>query len=231
MKDNLRSLLKAFMENKEVLRKAGWEVCEENSPKWWKGVETEEELIISAILVQLSKWETVTEALRNLRENGLANLRALLTVNADDLAEKIKPVGLRRIKARRLKTLAEVLAKRGCLDSLRTLNTEKIREILLAIEGVGEETADAITLFTLHKPTFPVSKYVRTVLTRLGIIEGNESYDKIRRMILEELNSNVNDLKLLYAGLTTVGRLFCRKKPKCDVCILRRTCKFNKSLK
>ncbi len=219
-----KKLLRIFEENKELLREAGWEVCDIDSPKWWKGVETEEELVISAILVQLSKWEAVVEAIRNLRANGLTSLEKIAYIGEDKLAELIKPVGLRKIKARRLKDLARKIVEYGGLDSLRKLGVKELRNYLLSIEGVGRETADAIILFAFNKPSFPASKYVREVLSKIGVIKGNEDYETLRKIVLREIGNNIYELKLLYAGLTSIGRLVCKKKPKCNKCPLKEVC-------
>jgi len=223
----LKKILRIFEENKDFLRQAGWEVCEPYSPRWWRGIKTEEELVISAILVQLSKWETVVEALENLRKHGISSLKEILSISIEDLSGKIKPVGLRRIKARRIKALAKTIIEKGGIDALRKLSVNKLREILLSVEGIGEETADAIILFAFHKPSFPASKYVRTVLSRLGVIEGGESYGEIRDIVLKNIGNNIYELKLLYAGLTSVGRTVCKKNPECSKCILKEICEFS----
>jgi len=223
----LKKILRIFEENKDFLRQAGWEVCEPYSPRWWRGIKTEEELVISAILVQLSKWETVVEALENLRKHGISNLKGILSISEENLAGKIRPVGLRRIKARRLKALAKTIVEKGGIDALRKLTVNELRKLLLSVEGIGNETADAIILFTFHKPTFPASKYVRTVLSRLRIIKGNESYDEIRNIMLKNLGNNIYELKLFYAGLTSVGRAVCKKNPECSKCILKDICRFS----
>ena len=223
----LKEILRIFEESKDFLRQAGWEVCEPHSPRWWRGIKTEEELVVSAILVQLSKWETVVEALENLRKHGISSLKEIVSISDKDLAEKIKPVGLRRIKTRRIKALAKTIIEKGGIGALRKLSVDELGEILLSVEGVGEETADVIILFAFHKPSFPASKYVRTVLSRLGVIEGSESYGEIRDIVLRNIGNNVYELKLLYAGLTSVGRIVCKKNPECGKCILKENCEFS----
>jgi len=220
----LKKILRIFEENKDFLRQAGWEVCEPYSPRWWKGLVSCEEVVISAILVQLSRWETVVEAIRNLRANGLTSLEKIVCMEEDKLAELIKPVGLRKIKAHRLKGLAKKIIEYGGLGSLRKLSVKDLRNYILSVEGVGRETADAIILFAFNKPSFPASKYVRAVLSKMGIIEGNEDYETIREIIMRKIGNNIYELKLLYAGLTSVGRLVCKRKPKCNKCPLRNIC-------
>ena len=220
----LKEILGIFEENRDFLRQAGWEVCEPYSPRWWKGLVSCEEVVISAILVQLTKWETVVEAIRNLRANGLTSLEKIACMEEDKLAELIKPVGLRKIKAHRLRGLAKKIIEYGGLDSLRKLGVKDLRNYLLSIEGIGKETADAIILFAFNKPSFPASKYVKTVFSKIGIIKGNEDYETIREIIMREIGNNIYELKLLYAGLTSVGRLVCKKKPKCNKCPLKEVC-------
>ena len=123
-----------------------------------------------------------------------------------------------------MKALAKIIIEKGGIGALRKLSVDELREILLSVEGVGKETSDAIILFAFHKPSFPASRYVRTVLSRLGVIKGGESYGEIRDIVLRNMGNNVYELKLLYAGLTSVGRIVCKKNTECNKCILKGIC-------
>lgn len=64
---------------------------------------------------------------------------------------------------KRLKIISEIILEKG-------LERFYDRDLLLSIEGIGEETADSILLFITHKPYFPSSEYGRRVLSRvLGV--------------------------------------------------------------
>ncbi len=219
----LKLLAQDLSEEQGFLRSAGWIVCDANSPRWWDNLRSYEEIVICSILVQISSWKSAKKALINLRKAGLANLRMLSGARIEEIEKLINPVGFRSVKARRLINVAREIERIGGLNELKEL--EDPRRFLLSIDGIGKETADAIMLFALNIPTVPVSNYVRLVLNRIGFIKSKCGYEELRREILRELNANVYSLKLFYAGITSVGRIACKKeRPKCDICPLKCVC-------
>ena len=46
---------------------------------------------------------------------------------------------------------------------------ETLRPKLLAVKGIGPETADSILLYGLKKPIFVVDAYTKRILSRHGI--------------------------------------------------------------
>ena len=91
VKRSLRTeLLRILEENVDLLRRAGWIVADAESPKWWDGVETVDELLISSILVQMTKWETVKKVLLKMREKGVNSLEKLSQLSEEEIAELIR---------------------------------------------------------------------------------------------------------------------------------------------
>uniref|UniRef100_A0A7C3YMK6 HhH-GPD domain-containing protein n=2 Tax=cellular organisms TaxID=131567 RepID=A0A7C3YMK6_9EURY len=154
MLDNLDTLLEIF--HHKPLK--GWVIDGSKSPKWWGELTSPEEIAISAILVQLTRWENVEKALENLRRKNLLDLKKLSNTNEFELQELIKPVGLRRLKAKRLIEFSKKVMEIGGLNELCKMDAEEVRSFLSSINGIGLETADAITLFALNKPTIPISE-------------------------------------------------------------------------
>ena len=221
VKRSLRTdLIKLLEENVETLRKAGWIVTDETSPRWWDGVESIDELLISAILVQMTKWETVKKVLQKMRERGVNNLEALAKLNEEEIAELIKPSNFYKTKARRLKKLAEIALKVG-VDRL-----VKDERLLKEIEGIGDETAEALLLFAGNVPVFPRSNYAKKVLSRVLGVE--LSKEEAKELVEEIIGKDLYKLKLTHAGIVTVGKLFCLSKPKCDSCIFKELCEYYK---
>lgn len=217
------SKLDAILEIFRNKRLRGWIIDKPESPRWWGGLNSPEEIAISAILVQLTRWENVERALENLRKHGLLDIRKLGDVDEGQLGEIIKPVGLRRSKARCLIEFSKRVTEIGGLEKLRTMDIEVVRSFLLSIKGIGRETADAIILFALNKPTFPVSEYVKRVLGRVLSLERTD-YETLRKIIVGHFRNQLYPLKLLYAGITTVGKYYCKRRPKCHECPLNRLC-------
>jgi len=227
MKTSLRAdlfeeMLRRFEENKEILRKAGWIVTDVNSFEWWDGLKNADEILISSILVQMTKWEIVKKVILKLREKGLNDILKLANLSEQEIEELIKGVNFYKTKARRLKKLAEKVKEVGIL------NLVKDEKMLKEIEGIGDETAQALQLFIANLPVFPASAYSSRILSR---ILGREISKKEAKELVEEyIGKDVYKLKLFHAGIVTIGKTYCFSKPKCDSCILKDLCAYYKSV-
>jgi len=114
---------------------------------WWPG-ETRFEIITGAILAQNTNWTNVEKAISNLKSAHLLTPEKLHNLDVSELAELIRPAGYYNIKANRLKNFLNWLFCNydGRLTNLENLNTDQLRGELLAISGIGRETADSILL-------------------------------------------------------------------------------------
>lgn len=150
---------------------------------WWPA-ETQFEVIVGAYLTQNTAWINVERALANLRRANLLNLDGIRAVRTSTLQRLIRPSGYFRQKAARLKTFVRFLDERyeGSLEKLFSEPTEKIRELLLSLNGVGPETADSILLYAGNHPVFVVDAYTRRILDRHGILPEKTEYEEIRRL-------------------------------------------------
>ncbi|MGC9106072.1 MAG: endonuclease III domain-containing protein [Thermoprotei archaeon] len=209
-------LLKVFEERKDVLRSAGWVVAPPESPAWWDDLKSPHEVAIAAILVQLNSWEKVKETVEKLREEGLADLGELNSLSPERIDGLISRINFHRTKAERLKRLAELYSQRGD-EILRDYHA------LRSIKGVGEETAKAIMLFAGNVLTVPPSEYLSRVLSRVTGIRMDK--EEAASSVLQAFQ-DLYQVKLFYAGITTIGKLFCKPKPKCDKCIIAGFCNF-----
>jgi len=127
---------------------------------WWPG-ETTFEIMAGAILTQNTSWTNVEKAIANLKSAGYLTPEALHRIDLTQLAELIRPAGYYNIKAKRLKNFVNWLFDNysGELANLDTVYTDQLREELLAIKGIGRETADSILLYALGRPVFVVDAY------------------------------------------------------------------------
>ncbi|QGA68718.1 endonuclease III domain-containing protein [Sulfolobus sp. E11-6] len=214
-------LLEIFEHNRNVLKEKGWIVSPENSYEWWDGLKNAEEIIISAILVQMSRWEIVKSKVEEMRNKGLTDFYRLYNATEQELYDILKGINFYKTKVKRLINISKIIINLGSIDKFYD------RKLLLSIDGIGEETADSILLFAGHKPNFPPSEYGRRVLSRvlgINIMKKNE----VKTLVEENLERNVYEYKLLHAGIVTVGRAFCFiKNPKCEDCILKNVCKYH----
>jgi endonuclease-3 related protein len=192
---------------------------------WWPG-ETALEVCIGAVLVQNTSWSNVEKALAVLRGRGLLGVDALLRLGVDELEVLIRSSGTFRVKARRLRALLEFLATRypAGLQEMASEQPEALRRALLAVPGVGRETADSIVLYAAGLPLFVVDGYTRRVLARLGLVRGDEPYDELQRFFHERLPPRAELFNDFHAQLVRLGKEVCRPRPLCQACPLEKRC-------
>jgi endonuclease-3 related protein len=96
----------------------------------------------------------------------------------------IRPAGYFRQKARRLKLFVALLDQHygGSLAKLFSQPTDKLRDELLNLHGIGPETADSILLYAGNHPVFVVDAYTRRVLARHEILSEKAIYEEIREL-------------------------------------------------
>ena len=104
----------------------------------------------------------------------------MLKLGDAELAELIRPAGYFNVKAKRLKHLCAFLRAEGAMGRPERLRERaplpELRRRLLAVHGIGEETADSILLYALGLPSFVVDAYTRRIFGRLGLLAGDEGY-------------------------------------------------------
>ncbi|NUQ66052.1 MAG: endonuclease III domain-containing protein [Pirellulales bacterium] len=188
---------------------------------WWPG-ESPFEVMVGAVLVQNTSWKNVERAIENLRERDLLDPVALHQVPVEELAELIRPAGYYRIKARRLCNLLDLVVERygGSLEAMFQSSLETLREELLAVNGIGPETADSILLYAGGMPTFVVDTYTHRVFARHGWIDFSARYHEIKEHFESGLEKDPQLYNEYHALLVRVGHLHCRKTPKCAGCPL-----------
>ena len=196
------------------------------SQHWWPAG-SPFEVVVGAILTQSAAWVNVEKAIENLKAAGSLSPEGLLRVGIDDLARLIYPAGYYNAKARKLKAFLEMLFDRhgGELDSLFALPLPELRQELLATYGIGQETADSITLYAAHKPVFVIDAYTRRVFSRLGLVPAGDSYASWQAMFSEALPPDVQLFNEYHALIDRHAKTVCRKVPLCGQCCLRQICR------
>ena len=196
-------------------------------PQGWWPAETPFEVCVGAILVQGTSWRNAELALDALRRADRLRFERLRELGSGQLAKLIRPVGFHRVKARRVSAFLEFLQQRYEGDAAALAGTESadLRRQLLAVEGIGPETADAIALYAAGKPVFVVDAYARRVFSRLGLIEPDAAHGAIQQWIAAELGEDSDLDNEYHALIVELGKTTCRKRPRCDACPLRERCR------
>ncbi|MEW5725468.1 MAG: endonuclease III domain-containing protein [Thermodesulfobacteriota bacterium] len=188
---------------------------------WWPG-ETPFEVMVGAVLTQNTAWVNVDKALANLKQAGLMSPEALGRVRPEELAALIKPAGYYNVKARRLLNLIELVLAAGGGNPPRLLRRppDRLRADLLAVKGVGPETADSILLYAAGVPVFVIDAYTRRVLARHHLIQGDEDYGRLQALFMDRLPPEAALFNEFHALLVHLGHRHCRAKPRCRGCPL-----------
>jgi endonuclease-3 related protein len=221
-------------------------------PQNWWPARSRFEVIVGAYLTQNTNWSNVEKAISNLRRARLLTVNAVRQARLAELEELVRPSGYFRQKARKLKTFIAFLDQKysGSLDRMFAQPTGKLRAELLALNGVGPETADSILLYAGKHPAFVVDAYTRRVLQPHGVIHAKTGYEEIRSLVERALTSATpaslhvqkpgsdprhrsspmsraprselaQHYNELHALIVRVGNHYCRKTAQCEGCPLQ----------
>ena len=162
---------------------------EHHGPQKWWPADTPFEVMVGSILVQRTTWTNTRYAIENLKSAGKLSPRAIREAGDEELQELIRPAGFFRTKAGKLRALCEFLGERHC-DSLEAMSERtdgELRDELLSIYGVGEETADDIMLYVFGRPLFVVDAYTRRIFGRLGLVNPKLKYADIQSVFQDSI--------------------------------------------
>ena len=188
---------------------------------WWPG-DTPFEVCIGAILTQNTNWGNVERAVSNLKKAHVLEPRPLRVVRMDRLKRLIRPAGYFNQKAERLKTFARWLGEflGDSFAHAKGIPTATLRRELLAMNGVGPETADSMLLYALDRTVFVVDAYTRRIVERHGLIHEGASYDEIKELFESNLPKKRKLYNEYHALIVMAGKHYCGPTPRCDRCPL-----------
>ncbi|MSQ60970.1 MAG: endonuclease III domain-containing protein [Dehalococcoidia bacterium] len=199
---------------------------------WWPGGHDAFEVIVGAVLTQNTAWTHVERALAALRGAGVLSPERMSGLGEPELAELIRPSGTFRVKARRLRAFLDMLYAHfdGDLAALLALPVGALRKTLLAVPGIGPETADAIALYAAGKTAFVIDAYTRRIVDRLGLAPIERSYGDYRALFTSALPADAALYNEYHALLVEHGKRRCtRRAPRCCGCPLVDGCAYARS--
>lgn len=197
-------------------------------PQYWWPAREPFEVIIGAILTQSAAWGNVEKAIANLRAAGALSPEELRRLTVTEVAALIRPSGYYNAKTLKLKSFAHWLGE--CfdddLDKLFAGNIDSLRQQLLSVYGIGQETADSIILYAAGKPIFVIDAYTRRIIDRVGLAPAGHSYAAYQAFFMDNLPGDVGLFNEYHALLVRLGKDVCRKRPLCPQCCLNNICHF-----
>lgn len=190
--------------------------------RWWPG-DTPFEIIVGAILTQNTNWGNVEKAIANLKRGGLLSAKKLVAIHPATLASLIRPAGYFRVKTKRLKNFLKFFLNGygGKIEALKARKAGLLRDELLSVNGIGQETADSILLYALEKPIFVVDAYTKRILNRHYLVPEETTYEEVQQIFMDHLAHKVPLFNEFHALLVKCGKHYCRpQNPLCKQCPL-----------
>jgi len=198
---------------------------------WWPAQEPFE-VIVGAILTQSAAWSNVEKAIANLESAGALSPEVLRRLTLSEVANLIYSCGYYNAKAVKLKSFARWLGEHyeDDLNRLFAVDTGHLRQQLLSIHGIGEETADSIILYAAGKPIFVVDAYTKRIINRIGLTPDRNNYAAYQALFMDNLPYDARLFNEYHALLVQLGKAICRKQPLCQQCCLNDICQVGISL-
>ena len=163
------------------------------------------EIIIGAVLTQNTSWPQVEKSLINLKELIDLTPYEILNLDEEEFKSAIKPSGYFNQKYNYLRNISEFYIS---LDGETPL-----RKDLLAVKGIGPETADSILLYAYGEKEFVVDAYTRRIFSHLGIIDEKDSYNKIKMLFEDNFDGGVSEYQEYHALIVEHAKNHYSKKP------------------
>lgn len=202
-------------------------------PQHWWPAQTPFEVIIGAFLTQNTAWKAVEISIANLRSAGALTIDGLRAIDPGKLQQLIRSSGFYTRKAPALKAFVAMLDAEfgGSLDALAATPTEPLRRRLLALPGVGPETADAILLYALGHAVPVADEYLRRVVERHQLLpeppaRNRRGYNSLvtltREAFAVDPPQHQKQLFNEFHALTVaVGKVHCGRTARCEACPLQ----------
>jgi endonuclease-3 len=173
--------------------------------------------LVSIILSQNTSTKNVQAAMERFRRK-FDSVEAVASASLKSIQEAIKPAGLWRMKAPRIKLIARQIAE-GKIDLGKVLSMpySEARRILMSLDGIGPKTADVFLMFARGEPVLPIDTHIFRVMRRLGVAREKDDYEAVR----SKLESVIEPEKRILAHLALIefGRRICTaRNPKCGEC-------------
>lgn len=180
------------------------------------------EVVLGAILTQNTAWENAKRAVSALFAAGITEPERVFGLPDRRLAELIRPSGYFNQKAKKITIVSRFLAEGRYLEK----GVAPARGKLLALWGVGEETADSILLYAFGEPAFVIDAYTRRIFSRLGKTAETATNAQMKEMVEAVLQPDPELFGEYHGLIVRHAKEHCRKRPLCVGCPLRRSCRY-----
>jgi endonuclease-3 related protein len=183
--------------------------------------------LLAAVLSRASEEARSATLVESFRNAGLSGPEALAAAEPIEVLDALRETGVKlpaktaNVLTRLARWFSSRFPERGEVD-LEAVSTSQLRDDLVSLTGVGLATADAILLFALGRPAYPVDRGTYRILVRHGWIDTSADYDEVSQLLVRLARERPDNLARLSRGLVQVARQHCRVgSPRCMHCPLR----------
>lgn len=174
---------------------------------WWPG-DSREEIIVGAVLIQNTNWRNADQAMTLFRKTTAFDPDCLLALSMDQLQTLVRPAGFYRNKSRALVSVFSWLREwHYDYVAIRQHYGSQLRQRLLKLRGVGQETADVLLTYIFDVPTFIADKYARTLFTQLGVANLT-NYQSLARLCQLPAGFAIDMAKDFHGQIDEFGKVY-----------------------
>lgn len=152
---------------------------------WWPAKNTEE-MLTGMVLIQNTNWKNVDRSLANLDNKTNFQLDKLLALNIEELKQLIQPSGFFNNKALYLQSMWT--AYRDSFADWSSLPTKTLRKKLIAMKGIGNETADVLLLYYFHRSIFVADNYAMKLFGSMKAFDKKPTYLQLKTTLSQILS-------------------------------------------
>lgn len=179
------------------------------------------QLLVATILSAQTTDKKVNEVTKDLFRE-YPTLDDFLTLDQEELEQRIKKIGLYRSKAKNILTMCRQLKDDFNGEVPNTL------EDIIKLRGAGRKTANVVLSNAFNVPSIAVDTHVFRVANRIGIANSENVLDT--EMQLQQAIDKC-EWSLAHHLLIFHGRRCCSaRKPNCERCVIKDYCKYHSEL-
>jgi endonuclease-3 len=166
------------------------------------------EVAYQRLKMRFPRWEDVLEA------------------KTKNIVSAIRPGGLAKQKARRIREILHWIKEREgrlSLSFLKKMDSKEIKKTIGTLKGIGPKTLHCLLLFGLKREALPVDTHILRVGKRLGFIPEGMNAEKAHSWMAPFIPKGKS--LSLHLNLIRFGRSICKaKRPSCGICFLNKEC-------
>lgn len=192
---NIEELYEAFSRN--MVHKRWWDT----DNKW--------EILLGAVLVQNTNWRNVDYALKNLYQATHFLPEEILALEMIQLQELIRPSGFYKGKSKTIIALLTWLESyQFNLSTVADKEFPVLRKELLGIKGIGEETADVLSVYVFDQSTFIADKYAQRMFEKFGF--ASTGYKQLKQRIVWPETMDTLRAQNLHGWIIEYGQVYLK---------------------